>query len=130
MKKFSFFVLMTIITQLYAANNDLISITRENVNDVDKHGLTPLLRAAMDGKKDTVEVLLLKKADPNVAAPSCLMTPLHYAAMFDSENSKDIVTLLLQNGADRSKKDYLNRTPSSVAFEEGNLDTMNLIDNW
>ena len=72
-----------------------------NINVRDTEGYTPLLIAIMKAKPRTVNILLGAGADPNMPSLSSGNTPLHVAALFESNIfSRVIIDSLLDHGAD------------------------------
>ena len=76
-------------------------------------GYTPLHRAASNGLKEIVELLLAKGADVN-AKNDGGFTPLHYAA---SRRDKEIAELLIAKDADVNAKMEDGDTPLDWAIE-------------
>ncbi|MFC1636429.1 ankyrin repeat domain-containing protein, partial [Planctomycetota bacterium] len=85
--------------------------------------VTALHRAATNGHKDAVELLLEKGADTE-AKDSFSRTALYYA----SENGHiEIVKLLTAHGADVNTKDLNGQTPLDIAFSRGYKDIAALL---
>ena len=76
---------------------------------------TPLHRAAREGYKEIVELLIAKGADVN-ANEDCGWTPLHLAA---SRSHEEIVELLIAKGADVNAKEKFGWTPLGEAVFKG-----------
>jgi ankyrin repeat protein len=97
---------------------DLVS----NRNDT---GQTPLIVAAMNGRKDAAEVLLADKADVG-ARDNAGQTALHWAV---SSRQKDIAILLLANKADVNAKSNSSQTPLhyAAAFCFGDTNMVDLL---
>jgi ankyrin repeat protein len=84
-----------------------------NVHDL--HERTPLHLAARYGSSAIVEYLLDDcKADPNAKTDDG-RTPLHYAAVVDDEERREVVRLLRDFGADPTVKDGRGRTARDLA---------------
>ncbi|CAL1296328.1 unnamed protein product [Larinioides sclopetarius] len=83
--------------------------------------LTPLHCVAENGNEEIADILLTKKANPNVLDADGL-TPLHYSC--DSSHIQ-IVKKLLSHGAIYNPLSTHNETPRDFA---GNLDIINLLD--
>lgn len=73
--------------------------------------MTPLHRAAMEGQKSAVELLLAEDAPIN-ERDIPLNTPLTYAVI---NNHKDIAELLIDNGANVNAKNNDGQTPLEIA---------------
>ncbi|HOV51032.1 MAG TPA: ankyrin repeat domain-containing protein, partial [Candidatus Cryosericum sp.] len=71
----------------------------------------PLVTAVKHGQSGAAWLLLAYGADPNVAAADGL-TPLHYAAMRDAQET---VSVLLQNGASPDARSTGGATPLHIA---------------
>jgi ankyrin repeat protein len=74
-------------------------------------GLTPLRAAVNDDQKEIAQLLLARKADPNIPDSEGL-TPLHLAVM---GQHKEMVKLLLANHAEVNRQDNGGRTPLDCA---------------
>jgi ankyrin repeat protein len=83
-----------------------------SANTQDREGVSPLSWAAHAQADGVVELLLRRRADPNLADGYTQRTPLHYAAKV---NSTDCVTALLGAGADTSAKTKGGCTPGDWA---------------
>jgi RNA polymerase sigma factor (sigma-70 family) len=102
-----------------------------SMNVVSKHPLrvTPL-HAALFGKQiATARLLIESGADVNIqrggsAWPRAGWTALHYAAGFGFTN---LIPLLLERGADRSRRDEQLKTPLDVAIQEQQLEAANML---
>jgi ankyrin repeat protein len=105
----------------------LLQTGKIDSNARSSYGWTPLMWAAQDGYKDTVEVLLSAgngKADVE-AKLSDGWTPLMAAAQGGFE---DVVKVLLSVGkADVEAKDSSERTPLILAAKDGHTDTVNVL---
>ena len=81
-----------------------------------KFGSTPLLRAAVAGRAEAVELLIRRGADVNVV-DQARSTPLHAAAFLGHEKT---VHALVQNGANVNAANTRGETPLGVAtIDEG-----------
>jgi ankyrin repeat protein len=76
--------------------------------DESTDGVTPLHKAAAQGNKDVVELLLSHGADVNAKDNKLGYTPLHWAVRADN---KDVAELLLSHGADVNAKNKHGETP-------------------
>ncbi|MBM4028988.1 MAG: hypothetical protein FJ280_26860, partial [Planctomycetes bacterium] len=82
-----------------------------NVNAANERGWTALHDAVLKDRKETVELLLARGADPNVMGGNVAndaYAPLHLAA---SRKNKAIVELLLARGADVDARDSRGNSP-------------------
>ena len=96
-----------------------------DVNAKDQKGKTPLHRAASEGHKEIVELLIAKGANVNVNAKNEFgSTPLHVAAF---QGHKEIAELLIPNGADVSAKDKYEQTPLHFAAINGHKEIAELL---
>jgi cytohesin len=84
---------------------------------------TPLHRAAIEGHKDVIELLLAKGADVEARCVSGA-TALHYAAERDRT---EITTLLIGNGTDVNIKNSKGDTPLHYAAKAGHKDIVELV---
>jgi len=94
---------------------ELLLAKGADVNARMTNGLTALLYAADWRDQDgvaAIKLLLANKADPNATNIINGLTPLHYAT---AEGNKDIVELLLVNGANVNAKANDGSTPLSIA---------------
>ena len=73
----------------------------------DENGCTPLVWASLMGRREVVQLLLLKSAGVNTK-DKYDRTALHWAAM---NHRKEIVELLLRNGAHVNAKNKLGQSP-------------------
>ena len=88
-------------------------------------GVTLLMRAAGEGRRDVVKLLLDHGADANVS-DSYGRTPIFYAA---SAKDLEIIGLLVDKGADVNAKAESDQTPLMTAAADGDVATINyLID--
>ncbi|TGO46014.1 hypothetical protein BCON_0350g00100 [Botryotinia convoluta] len=93
-----------------------------NINLAASFGTTPLFFAVYGGKIRNMEVLLSRGAD--VSKSPSKATLLHLAA---ARGDEPTVRLLLQYGADIQARDYMGRTPISVAFDLGYKGVVNIL---
>ena len=82
-----------------------------DVDAKDMNGWTPLHHAALNGQKETAEILIGEGADVNAGDK---ITPLHYAAQY---GEMEIVELLIDAGADVNAKNYERKTPLDRAIQ-------------
>jgi ankyrin repeat protein len=99
-----------------------------DVNAKDKHGQTPLHKAAYQHNKDLVELLIVKGADVN-AKDQNGDTPLHSAMSNynDINGNKDVIALLLAKGADVNAKDSTGMTALRTAITGSRKDVVALL---
>jgi uncharacterized protein len=130
-----------------------------DLNEIGKHGRTPLMAAAVQDSLEVVEALVRNGASVQ-AAGIRQMTALHEASANGrtkianylllhgagiDEVTADGVTplmcaaawgnlevakLLLESGADWSRTDHAGATASDIAREKGEDNTADLIDAW
>ena len=94
--------------------------TKEPLPADDLQGSSALHFAAMKGKEDKLNLLLLQSADPN-AVDKNGMTPLHYAA---GEGHTGIAAILIEAGANIGAKDRDGDTPIHIALQEQQHETL------
>ena len=82
-----------------------------DVDAKDTNGWTPLHLAALNGQKETTEILIAEGADVNTGDK---ITPLHYAAQY---GEMEIVELLISKGADVNAKGDAGDTPLDWAIQ-------------
>lgn len=88
----------------------------EDPNSTDDMGLTALHGAAKKGRSGVVQLLLQRRANPNVGAAAWRgETPLHYASKY---GHTEIVQLLLESRAKADVVSQENRTPLQYATEK------------
>ena len=108
------------VTLHYAAEVGNIRLITELLEDgypidgQDEHGQTPLHCATRTGQVDAVKFLLDHKAQPDIPENGG-ETTLHYAVIFNNTQTKKIISLLLNNGANYTIRDSKNWTPLSLA---------------
>ncbi len=88
--------------------------------------ITPLMRAARNGRVAVIRVLVRKKVDVNTQDSKGL-TALHHAAEKGHEES---VKLLLQNRADVNVKTSEGQTALQLAAERGHTGTVKLLQSY
>ncbi|GKZ38459.1 hypothetical protein AbraIFM66950_010683, partial [Aspergillus brasiliensis] len=81
------------------------------------HGRTPLTAAVREKQRDLVELLLDSGA--NINAEGSLDTPLNIAIKLEAI---EIALLLIERGADISRRSHTGRTPLMLAAGRGSLD--------
>mmetsp|Transcript_38752 Transcript_38752/g.52600 ORF Transcript_38752/g.52600 Transcript_38752/m.52600 type:complete len:143 (-) Transcript_38752:157-585(-) len=87
-------------------------VAAANVNEVDAHKRTPLLKAARHNSKDEILQLLLKNgAKPDIADEEG-NTPLHFAAI---RGTKEVAKFLMNLGANPYARNNQGLVPYEVA---------------
>jgi uncharacterized protein len=108
--------------------NMVTAMLDQNPSLLNQHaadGFTPLGLAAYFGRVDVANVLLVRKADPNVAASNGFgVAPLHSAV---AANQYDIVKLLLDAGANPNAVQQKDITPLHSAVHLGNAQIVSLL---
>lgn len=95
-----------------------------NVEVADEQGMTPLLLAIKQGRRDVVELLLAHGADIHHAANDGV-TPLFLAIR---ERRSDLVALLLDKGADANARGAISGvTPLHVGAYTGDTEILRLL---
>ena len=102
--------------------------TGADVNAKDEHNRTPLDWAAVNGRKEIVELLIRKGAEVN---KNFGMTPLHLAAAW---SHKEVIELLIDGDADVNAQNDSGETPLDIflrnvaaGITEANPDTSALL---
>lgn len=94
-------------------------------NITDNNKMSVLMYACEHNRKDIVELLLENKANPNLVSKRFFS---NNALMIACDNQNiEIIKLLLKYGADKTMKDYLNRTPYDISILKKNREIMNLV---
>ena len=88
-----------------------------------KRGRTPLHFAAIHGKKELVQLLIINGANVKIADDSG-KTPLHKAA---SHGKKEMTEILAANGADVNRADVSGRTPLHESALNGHCRVVKLL---
>jgi ankyrin repeat protein len=92
----------------------------------DDKGDTALMKAAVEGFWDVVDVLLSHKADPNIQNNSG-ETALILATSYSDENYPKIIELLSSHGADLNLKNSEGQTALMIAARDGKLECAKLL---
>ena len=118
----------------WAADFGYIDILRcliENAVDInsfsaDNYNCTPLMKAVENGDKDVVTFLIDHGA--NVAIKDkCGYTALHRACIIYHDCSPEVLSCLIENGADVNLSTDKNRTPLMTACEYGHVNTVTIL---
>lgn len=95
------------------------------LNEVSSHGFTPLGIAAHFNQEEVVRLLLLNKADPNIASQNGYSVfPLHAAL---SANHDNISKMLIEAGAEVNVLQFGSISPLHFAAQHGNIDLIILL---
>ncbi|WP_265027331.1 ankyrin repeat domain-containing protein [Wolbachia endosymbiont (group A) of Bombylius major] len=108
-----------------------VFVGQENMHDLleagadpnikDNKGKTPLHDTALyNCRYEDVDCLLGLHANPNIQDREG-KTPLHYYAAYCTSKSREIMDLLVKNGADLSIKDNDGKTPLQIASDNNNI---------
>lgn len=92
--------------------------------DYGENWITPLMKAAWDGEKEIVEVLLAAGADVNAQAPGWGETALGQAV---SRDHVEIARLLVEKGAKLESRNKQGFTPLIQAAAAGKLEMVTLL---
>ncbi len=95
-----------------------------DMQSVDEKGRGLLHGAAISGQDDMVHLLLAKGLNPNSVDKNGA-TPLHDGSRNDEWA---VARTLIDAGADASLKDYAGRTPWTVAWQNGYLSVMRVLE--
>ena len=107
---------------------DILRCLIENGVDVNSFSVdcTPLMKAVENGDKDIVTFLIDHGA--NVAIKDkCGYTALHRACVIYHDCSPEVLSCLIENGADVNLSTDNNRTPLMTACEYGHVNTVTIL---
>jgi len=113
----------------YAGHTDVARLLLDqgaSINQPDSLGMTPLAHAALHARVSTIALLLSRGADPNVACEDGT-TPLMLAAS-SHRCSPALVMLLIDAGADPTRRDHDGLTAADHARSNDHHDLANLIE--
>jgi len=113
------------------SENDIIEILDglEGVDIIDSSNNTPLLWACKSLKPLVVKYLLVKKVDLNFVNDGG-EAPLHEViniAEYNEEVALDIISMLIEAGADLELRAYMEKTPFLRACSRNSLPVLNLL---
>lgn len=116
-----------LILATYRGNVPVAKFLIENVKDLNylSHEGTALAAICINYNKELAELLLQKKANPNIA-DSTGTTPLIWAV---KRGNEELTQLLLQNNADRTMKDEMGITAFEYAVKSQKVNIINLFKN-
>ena len=113
---------------------NLLKNTLFNINKLNENGFSPLHLSIIKGNIKIIILLIKYGAKINILSSKNKQTPLHLAYIYKNNYSKNIIELLLNNGADNnildinSKKpsDYKNNTKDNTKiFIKNKIDNIN-----
>lgn len=93
----------------------LISYGAE-IDAVDPFGESALMLSSREANKEMIDLLISYKAKINLKTFNYKNTALHWAAMY---GQRDIVQILIKNGANVFARDADEKTPADIAFKFG-----------
>ena len=102
---------------IYVKNNNLekllltIKKNTSKINLLSKEGLSLLHIAIKKGNLDIINALLLNGANPNILTSKKKQTPLHYAYIYKTEKSEEIIKKLKIWKANENLLDIYNKKP-------------------
>lgn len=85
-----------------------------------------LIDAVIKKQPQRIKQLLSKKVDPNGVLDKCLLTPLHFAVIYESQEAAKI---LLKHGAKKELYDIDGLTPMDWARESMRNDMIAILSN-
>lgn len=98
--------------------------SKANVDNMDSNGWTALHHAAHNGDFESATILLRDGRAQVNAYSNQQRTPLHFAAL---NNHKDLIQLLLANGAEIEWVDEQKCTPLHLACKRGHFESVHLL---
>ena len=99
---------------------DINSFSADNCN------CTPLMKAVENGDKDVVAFLIDHGANVTIK-DKCGYTALHRACIIYHDCSPEVLSCLIENGADVNLSTDKNRTPLMTACEYGHVNTVTFL---
>ncbi len=115
---------MFAVTGVYAENNELLNHSTETISPAKDKGINPFCKAIVQGDVDTVKRLI--ELGENVNQKSLGMNPIHFAARY---NKAEILTVLIENGADINAKCDKGHTAKKYAELSYAKDALAIIEN-
>ena len=91
---------------------NLLKNTLFNINKINENGFSPLHLSIIKGNIKIINLLIKYGAKINILSSKNNQTPLHLAYINYNNNSKNIIELLLNNGANNNILDINNKKPS------------------
>lgn len=103
---------------------DLLNHNFFNINKMNNKGFSPLHISVINGNIKIVNLLIKNGAKINIPSSKNKQTPLHLAYLNHNNYSKDIIKLLLDNGADDFILDNNHKRPSDYQLNlKSNINT-------
>jgi ankyrin repeat protein len=99
---------------------------KARIDTRDSMGRTALMYASSGPNPETVQLLLERKADPNLSDNAEKFTSLMFAA---AEGQVRVVEILLAHGADPTKKDADGETALDFARQNGHTAVIRLLNS-
>ena len=100
-----------------------------NINKINNKGFSPLHLSVINGNIKIINLLIKNGAKINILSSKMKQTPLHLAYLNNNNYSKEIIKLLLDNGANDFILDINNKRPSDYKInlksnENANINTI------
>ena len=91
---------------------EIIKHEKSLINKLNNNGLSLLHILVIKNKIKFIEVLLKNGADVNIKSSKKKRTPLHFAYIYQNNESDEIINMLLKYGAKNNIVDKENKKPS------------------
>ena len=91
---------------------NLLKNTLFNINKINENGFSPLHLSTIKGNITIINFLIKYGAKINILSSKNKQTPLHLAYINNNNNAKNIIELLLNNGANDNILDINHKKPS------------------